>query len=199
MTTPTTNAQITRTLGVYVQPGIGTAYPELVAILRKLYADRVAQLPFVPSGWLADVLDLMGGNVVVLLQQSKPKGVPYAGLPAWIGGDAEAIDAWQQVALLVNSTYFNFAAGKVAEGRKVIATANANAAFWNALYKGAVFVRDAPGDAVAAIGKGTLGALGAFLGKTWWVLGLVVVGFLVWTLKGDIAKTVTRKVKAAVS
>lgn len=189
------NATLTGTLGVYVQPGIGEAYPELVKILRELYRTRVSRLPFVPNDWYVQVDRLMGSSTVVKLQQSKPYGVTYDGLPVWILSDKSAIDAWQKVAVLMNNAITAFVGGEVEKGKAIVASAQANAEFWNGLYEGAVWVRDAPGKAVDAVGRGAMSFAGSFLAKTWWIGALVIVGIFLYVNRGASASAVGKKMK----
>lgn len=189
------NATLTGNLGVYVQPGIGEAYPELVKILRELYRTRVSRLPFVPNDWYVQVDRLMGSNTVVKLQQSKPNGVVYDGLPVWIVSDKAAIDAWQKVAVLMNSAITAFIGGEIEKGKSIIASANANAEFWNTLYDGAVWVRDAPGKAVDAVGRGAMSFAGSFLAKTWWIGAVLLVGLFIYVNRGAAVAAAGKKLK----
>ena len=185
------SGKLTPTLGVYIQPEIGNAYPELVAILRDLYTKRVSKLPFVPLDWLAKVLEQMGTEgheVVIKLQQSLPHGQPYKGLPQWIVGDVQAMHAWQSMAEVIDDAVAAFAAQRVEAGKAIVAHAQANAQFWDSLYTSAKFVRDLPGNVVGAVGDGALSVVKAFLARTWYLVALAVVGLLVWLNRESIFK-----------
>ena len=189
----------TKKSGAYIQPGVGTAYPDLVDMVRDIYRKRVSKLPFVPVGWLSDMETAMAGSTLVLLQQPLPYGKPTTnGMPDWILSDQAAMKAWQGVAELNRDTYSQYAMGKVEEGRKVVARANANAAFWDTLYTTAVAIRDAPGNAVNAVGRGALDFLKSFLSKTWWILALAAAGWLVWNSRSAIGEAASKRFRKAI-
>jgi len=194
---PDQNATLSRQTGTFIQPGVGEAYPDLVALVRNLYRNRVAKLPFVPAGWLASVEAAMDGNNLVL-----PTPVGFASLaypiPDWLSTDTAALAAWRQVHDLVKDVQSRYIAGRIEEGRILIAASEANAAFWDGLYTAAVTIRDLPGDAVAAVGKGTMSFMGSFLGKTWWVLALVGIGLVVWYGRGTLGRAAARKLAGGV-
>lgn len=192
------SASLTAHYGVYIQPGLGSAYPDLVQQLRGLYTSRVAKLPFVPSDWLAAVLAQMGTDVVVKLQQSKPHGVNFQGLPAWIGQNQAAIDAWQQAAELIDSAVAAYANNQVEAGRAIIARANGNAAFWGGLYAADQAFLNLPGTIVGGIGDGILTALKAFVARTWYLLVIAAVVIFLWYNRSAVVAKVNAKVKGAV-
>lgn len=186
--------------GAYVQPGVGTAYPDLVDIIRDIYRKRVSKLPFVPVGWLSKVEAAMEGSTIVLLFDPMPGGKTQINpMPEWIMGDAAAAKAWQAAAQVVKDAYTQYAMGKVEEGRRIMARAQANAAFWDTLYTTAVAVRDAPGKAVDAVGRGALDFAKSFLGKTWWILALALGGWLLWANRDAVAAGASRRFRKAVA
>ena len=184
------SAQLTAQFGAYIQPGIGFAYPELVQLLLNLYRNRVSKLSFVPSDWLENIEAAMSNDVVVKLQQSLPNGQKFMGLPSWITADSRSMLAWQEVADLVDDAVAAFAAQRVEAGRSIIASADANAAFWNGLYKTAVVIRDLPGNAVGAVGDGVLSFLKSFFKRTWYFFALAVVCIIVWVYRGELFKAI---------
>ena len=189
---------LTAQYGVYIQPGIGTAYPELVDLLRTLYRNRVSKLAFLPSNWLSTVLAEMDQYGVVKLQQSMPHGVAIAGLPSWIDGDDKARAAWQAVAEIVDSAVNKYATQQVAAGRSILTLSNANAAFWNGLYTAAVAAGHLPGNIIGTLGDGVLSALKSFLARTWYIIAIVVVLAFLWYNRSAVLGAVNRKVKAKV-
>ena len=191
-------ADFTAMTGAYVQPGIGQAYPEFRESLKELYRTRVASLAFVPAGWLGQIVGAMGEDIV-LLQDSLPYGVPYRGaLPPWITSDPAAVKAWSEASKVILAAYRAYAAQRVAEGKRIVANAQANAAFWNGLYSAAVAIRDLPGNAVNAVGAGAVDALRSFIARVWWILALGLVGAFVWFNRGSIAKAANGKARKAV-
>lgn len=192
------SASLTAHYGVYIQPGLGTAYPDLVQQLRDLYTSRVAKLAFVPADWLPAVLGQMGDSVLVKLQQSAPHGVAYSGLPDWIGKDQAAIDAWQQAAEMIDSAVAAYANKQVEAGRAILARASANAAFWNGLYAADLALVNLPGTIVGGIGDGILSALKAFLARTWYLFVIAAVLAFLWFNRGAVAAKLNAKVKAKV-
>jgi hypothetical protein len=188
----TSNNALSSRLGVFVQAGVGQAYPDLVQIVRDIYRKRVAKLAFIPAYWLGDVLAAMEGGDLVLPTPTGFKSLAYP-IPDWLSKDQAALSAWRQVYDLVREAQSRYIAGRIEEGRYLMAQAEANAAFWDGLYTAAVAIRDAPGNAVDAIGKGTVSALGSFLGKSWWVLALVGIGLLAWYGRGTLGRMAVRK------
>lgn len=187
------NANLAARTGLYIQPGQGQAWPELAALVLKLYRIRVARLAFVPAGWLAEVEAAAAGSNLLVPVGTAFKTLVYP-IPSWITDDPQAKAAWQEVYAIVQAARLKYGAQKLAEGRLAIESAVANVAFWDGLYKVAVAVRDAPGNAVAAVAKGAASAAGSFLGSTWWVWLAAGAGALLWFGRGAIASAAVRRV-----
>lgn len=187
------NSALSSRLGLYYQPGQGEAWPELAAQVLDLYRSRVARLPFVPIGWIAQVEAAAAGSRLLI-----PTGPLFASLaypiPGWIASDQAAKEAWQQVNQLIRDAVSKYASKKTDEGRQIIAAAEANAAFWDTLYQAAVTIRDLPGTVVEAVGTGAVSAGWAFIKRAWWVLALIGIGLLVWYGRGTIARMAVRKI-----
>lgn len=191
------DADLARRLGVYVQPGIGEAYPELAAQVRRIMVEKVSKIPFLPAGWLDEVLAIIDTNpptLVKIYPVFKSDGVTTNELaPTFATYSPEAAKVWQELSEVTRLAQFNYAAGKVEEGRAVMDAAYARAAFWDTAYNVAVWIRDAPGNAVNAVATGTMSFAWSFIKRTWWVWALLAVGALVWFNRGALARAAGRK------
>jgi hypothetical protein len=194
---PSQDNDIPRRLGVYVQPGIGQAYPELAMSVRDIMVERVSKIPFLPAGWLDEVLRLIDTQPLTLVKvypALKADGVtPNDLAPSWVKESPERLKVWQELSEITRLAQFNYAQARVEEGRAIMAKANADAAFWDRAYNVAVFIRDAPGNAVSAVAGGALSFVGSFPTKTWWVWAIVGVLAFAWFARGSIAAKVARK------
>jgi len=114
-------------LGVYPLP-YATLWPELSSQLRALYNSRLSRVPWLPAGWLASVNALHGKNGQVMV---------IAPSRAAIAADASFLDTpakeqwWDELADRSSAAVVKYAAGKAAEGRREIALADADLAFWS--------------------------------------------------------------------
>ncbi len=106
--------------GTRLQPGIGQAYPELKRVMQVFFANRVAKLPWLPSNWL---------EAVKQIQADAPDDLVLIARKNW--GDS---DAWNAIAQDSEDIQAKYAAGQVQEGRDLLASIDAEAAFWNAAY-----------------------------------------------------------------
>jgi len=191
--------------GVMWIPGLAGAWPELRGNVDRIFAQRMAKLPWLPSDWLDMVRKLQAerpADLVTLAPSRRPKtdasgrvvdpnGPPAADVPLFLDG-ADKLDAWQRMYFDLNAARSAYAAARAAEGRAELDRLYANAAFWDASYKIAVFVRDAPANVVKGIGSGVVGFVGTFLPESLksyakWVtvliLLLVVGGIVAWYRK----------------
>lgn len=175
-------------VAAYPRDGLGSTWPELRDQLLKLYRERVGKLAFVPMTWIDQVAaEHAAGNVLVLVPPFLPNGTVRPNLPAWLASNPQALAAWKEAAEVSRLIVFHYAAGKVTEGRAEMARAQANAAFWDGLYRAAVFVADAPANAVSGVLGGVQrvvgGVAGAFLkSPIVWVALVAGGGFLAWRL-----------------
>lgn len=125
------------TTGMYVQPGIASAYPDLATQLLELYQDRAQHLPFLPADWYSRVsyaqhTDPTQG-VLLPMPTRGTLGFATSGLPAWLL-DPAAAQAWDAFRATIMQAYQQYAAGQADMGKSVLAAAYANTDFWNALY-----------------------------------------------------------------
>lgn len=155
--------ELSKSLGMYTQPGIGGAYPELTAMLRIMYRDRFAALPFVPEGWFNQVDAIHGHtgiqpdtlDILLPLPAYDAQGNVSASLPDWLTASDANLKAWDQARNALKDGYTKYISNQIDEGRALLNDLYAKADFWNALYTAAVNARDAiknaPFTAVKAI------------------------------------------------
>ena len=165
---------LSQSLGMYIQPGIATAYPELSSMLRIMYRDRFAKLPFVPADWFAHVDAIHGksssspnyADILLPVPAFDGSGKPSPSMPDWLQAP-EALKAWDDARKALKDGYTAFMNNEIEKGRALLNDLYAKADFWNSLYNAAIAIRDAPTNFVMA-GLKTL----------WPVL---LVGFLGWS------------------
>jgi hypothetical protein len=185
--------QLNARLGILVIPGRAMAYPDLVAALDRLYADRVAKLPWIPPTWLASVRELQRKYPADLMQTTP--GYDAIGrrsqmAPSWADTESK-LKVWQTIYDQVNAAIVAYAQKQSELGAQKLAGLYASAAFWDAAYTTVKFVADLPGNAAAAAGGWftdfILGDLKKNYGRT---IGLVLLaGVLVFFLfKPAVAK-----------
>lgn len=142
------SAALTKELGVFLQPGIGMAYPELKDQLIRLYRDKVSKLNFIPFGWLGAVMavqeahpnDLVRLSPVVLTNGTIiPESAPFT------IQTQETADAWDAIFKQVGPAIAAYAAKQQEAGKKQLDVLYANAAFWNRAYLLADGIVSAPG------------------------------------------------------
>lgn len=176
-----------RTYGVRFQPGLAVGYPELVGKMRALYTQRIAKLPWVPKSWLAGVEKLQASrpnDLVLIFPAVLPNGSTAADSPLFLD-TPDKLEAWKKIHEDTQKAVQAYARGQAEAGADELNDLYADAAFWDAATNVAIFVRDAPGRAIGAVGTGIFDAAGATLkgitGKsavTWIVLG--VIAYFVW-------------------
>lgn len=181
--------------GVMFIPGLAMGYPDLVPMVQKIFSDRIAKLPWVPSTWLEGVQKLQSDypeDLVTIAPSRRAKtdatgrwvgdnGPASAQAPLFLDDDAK-LDAWMSIYSDLNSARSKYAAAQAAAGRRELDALYAKAAFWDGAYRIAVFVRDAPGKAIGAVGAGIFDFAGSMFknitGKslvTWIILGILVI------------------------
>lgn len=120
--------------GVYTQ-AYGNAWPELTVILRNLYKNRLVKVPWLPSDWERVILEGVhgrNGNIAIIA----PSTANYNG-----GRGADFLDTpekkqwWDELAASTSKAVTSYASKKAEEGRKEIAAAEADIAFWNSAYQ----------------------------------------------------------------
>jgi len=196
------------TLGVWVQPGLGTAFPELKTLLASLYG-RVAALPFVPIGWAAQVAALQEANptsLVRLYPSIGAAGNVNAGIPSWIASERSRAEAWQAVVKAQDAVIFKYAQGKnqFLDPDSELNALLADSEFWNgwagsaliAINQAARAATEAPGNLVGWMGDGLLSFAGKFLGRTWYLFVIAGVVYVMWTGRGKIARKAASKAEA---
>lgn len=183
------------TVGMWISPGIGNAYPELISLLDTLYHDRVAKLPWVPMDWYAKVSAVQNADRTNLVRPLPALGAGSAllsNVPDWIK-DQPRREAWQAIVDRSNEIIGNYAKGQADLARPQLEKLYADAAFWNSpMMVAASNVQEAliaaPSAIGGAAGKLVSGLFGSFLKYGWWVLALGVIGYVVWANRGSMAK-----------
>ncbi len=163
MISQTQEAAARKAFGILIQPGLGVAWSgKLKTEMDRLFVTRVAGIPWLPPGWLANVRDIQSRYPDDLVRIAPSMGSihPNAESPAWILSDPARVAAWQVVALASSKVQSAFAAAKQDEGKAELQRLYNNAAFWDATYKLAVSVRDAAPNAVGWVGSNLWNGLG---------------------------------------
>lgn len=187
-----------KTLGVYIQPGIGTAYPELNKLLQAFFKSKVSTIPWLPAGWMDSQAGLQAsyaGDQVRIAPVFKGDGSISPLAPSWLD-TPEKRQFWQELFKRSNEIVTAYAAGEAAKGKVLLDKLYAEAAFWDRAYNVAVFVRDLPKTVVGAAGDFASGIVGEFLKKFWIPLLVVGVGFIVYTNRAGLAKAAGRRLGA---
>jgi len=170
------SAVATKTLGVWISPGLGQAWGGgLKAPLMDLYTSRVGGLPWLPPGWLVQVRELQARfpDDLVRVAPAYARLAINPDLPAWIGESKQRADVWQEIFAATNSAVGKFAAGKQAEGKPELDRLARNAVFWDRAYNIAVSVRDFVPNTVGFVGKSLWSGLGW---KLKLMIGIAAVG-----------------------
>lgn len=175
--------------------GLLNAWPDLRAQLSDLYTQRVAGLAFLPPTWLQAALDhLHAGDGAVWVPQPNPTNPPE-----WLqSSDAQSV--WRSMFGAIESAVNRYAADQAEAGAAELAALQANATFWDGLYRVAVAVRDAPKTVLTAAGSvaDSIGAgiLSSTTGKLAVVLVLAAVGAALYFLGPSLVKVARGKVEA---
>lgn len=182
ISTPSQEAAIRKAFGVWLSPGLGVAWEgKLKGEMSRLFVTRVAQLPWLPPGWLASVQDIQSRYPDDLVRIAPSMGSihPNPESPSWILADPDRLAAWQVIAKACDSAIVKFAAAKQDEGRAELQRLYDNAAFWDKAYNLAVAVRDAVPNAAGFIGSSLWNGLGW---KWKLAIGFAATAAVVWYL-----------------
>jgi hypothetical protein len=193
--TPAESDAAWKSWGVYLQPGIGEAYPELNTKLLNFFRDKVSEIPWLPAGWYDAVAGIQAnfpGSQVRIAPALLVSGGVNKLAPDWLDSD-EKRQYWQELNVQSNSIVQKYAAGKAEEGRAELDQLYANAAFWDRAYNIAVAIRDAPANAVKAAGEVVTGI--AWEGLKGFIIpaAIVAVVFILWTGRDSFAKAAVKK------
>ena len=181
-------------LGVEDQPGLGMGYPELKALLGRLFEDRVSKLPWVPSSWLGAVKDIQAKNPTDLIRIAPARNVAgqrQAGAPSF-ATSPEMEEVWMTIYKAQQDAIVSYAAQQVEIGRRKLDALTANAAFWNAAYNVADFAKNLPAQVVSKTFGGVSDFVGTFLPESikaysrivlWMIIALVAGGLVLWYRK----------------
>jgi hypothetical protein len=182
--------------GVWLQPGIGNAYPELKSQLSQLRQKLVGKLTWVPLAWASQVQAIQDANPTVLVKMTpskRPTGETLPGLPAWLAGNQARIDAWQEIVTAQDKAVVQYAANDAANGKPLLDALYARSDFYNSAPIRALSVAqealiNAPSAISNAAGTLVSDLFGGFLKKAGWVIALGVVGYLLFMNRGKVAK-----------
>lgn len=192
-----TQAEISKfryVLGVEPQMGLAMGYPDLVRILNRLFADRVAKLPWVPPTWLDAVSQLQAkvpSDLIKIAPALNALGKRQEGAPSFADTDAKTA-VWMEIYKAQQDAIVAYAKKQGEIGADIIRRLEADAAFWDGAYKLAVTVRDLPSNVVKAVGGGVSDFVGSFLPDslksyarlvTLAIALLIVGGVLMWYRK----------------
>lgn len=112
-------------IGMYTLP-YATAWPDLAPQLARIYTDKASGIPWLPAGWLNQVLAVNGanGNVLVPLPVAGANTVPFV-------QSADQKVWWNDFAAQVQAAVGQFAAQKQQDGQAALDALYANSDFWN--------------------------------------------------------------------
>jgi hypothetical protein len=187
-----------KTLGVYIQPGIGTAYPELNKLLQAFFKSKVATIPWLPAGWLDSQAGLQAaypGDQIRIAPAFKGDGSVSPLAPVWLD-TPEKRQLWQELFKRSNEIVTAYAAGEAAKGKVLLDKLYSEAAFWDRMYNIAVTVRDLPKTVVGAAGDFASGVVGEFLKKFWIVIAVGGIGFILYVNRNSLAKAAGKRLGA---
>jgi hypothetical protein len=123
------------TLGMYALP-YANVYPELVTQLAQLYIGQVAGVPWIPQGWLGEVLALHGRLGFILVPAPSGPGPGRTGAEPipWLM-NAQQRAWWDAFAAKANGVISAYAAKDAAKGAVLLKQLYDNASFWNSAYQ----------------------------------------------------------------
>lgn len=183
-------ADNSRKYGIYAQRGTATPFPELKKQLRELLLNKVAPLPWLPSGW-ADAVRSLDAQYPDAIIKATPAS--SADLPTWLDTDqkrkwwGELADTTARIAKLYILNQYN-------EAKAAREAAESNVEFWNSAYDFTKAINDVPVNIVNATGDVATGvALTAI--KKLWIPALLVAGvFILYTNRSLFAKAAGKKI-----
>ncbi len=167
-------------LGIMVSPGLGMAWNgDLKRQMSTLFTTRVANIPWLPPGWLAAVEDLQSRYPDDLVRIAPSMGSihPNPDMPDWILNSQDRMDVWMEIYRGSNDAIVSYAKGQQEAGRAQLDALYARAAFWDAAYNLAVNIRDAVPNAAGFIASSFWNGLGL---KWKLILGVAAAGAVVW-------------------
>lgn len=191
-TNPEPLSQTVQPFGVYVQPGIGNAYPELKKQELALIV-KAGTIPWLPQGWLDAVRDLDKSNPSALIKFAPSGTFKANGTPAFLNSP-ERVKVWDDLAASSSRAQMLYAQDQAAAGKAELEALYAKAAFWDSAYNIAVAIRDAPKTVLTA-GADLISDNITNLAKKL-LLPALIVGTvaLIWYNKEAIAKMVGGKI-----
>lgn len=181
-------------LGVMDQSGLAMGYPDLVRMLNRIFTDKVAKLPWVPTSWLGAVGEVQSKNPTDLIKVTPGfDALNRRGqlAPSFADTD-DKLKVWHTIYKAQQDAIVEYAAKQSEIGANRLRALEADAAFWDGAYKLAKIARDLPSNVVKAVGGGVSDFVGTFLPESlkayakWVLLAivlLVVGGVVLWYRK----------------
>lgn len=139
--------------------------------LLALYA-QLSRVPGVPASWMPQVQAEIQAGALVRPFQPAFGGNLRTDIPAWLTASPSLQSTWADVAKAAEKAVNLYANQRRIEGLEEVAALTRRAAFWDAAYRSAVAIRDAPKNAVAATLSGVQDVAG---GLAWTVLKSPIV------------------------
>lgn len=181
---PTAALDAQMRLGVWISPGLGMGYPALKATLDRLYAERVAHLPWVPGTWLDNVRSLQKDRPNDLVRPYPAlgtRGAFNADHGVFVDTQEKAL-VWNEIAAAADRAIAKYAQDQQAAGKAELDSLIASAEFWTAAYNIAVSIRDAAPNAVGGIASNLWQGLGIKWKLILLVGGLGAGAYFAWPL-----------------
>ena len=182
-------------LGLYLLPGVGSAWPELKKIEFELIEKTGKTLIWLPQGWLNAAQDLDRANPGALLKFNTTSGTgnivpPFLNTP-------EKIAVWNSLRQASDDAQKSYAANEAATGRAIINSKLAQAAFWDGAYNLAVTIRDVPKTVISAAGDFASDVTTTALKKFVVPVAIIAGVALLWYNRGAISSLVGKKIASA--
>lgn len=198
------------TLGMRPQPGLASGYPALAGKMDRIYADRVAKLPWVPPTWLEAVRAVQAKNPSDLIRPTpgfNALGSRGADAPSFADTE-DKLKVWHTIYAVHNDAINAYAKRMQDEGASKLAALHADAAFWDGAYKLAKFARDLPATIASGTANVFADTFAQFLPESirryakviLWALGILIIVWLIIVYRRKFAaafKGLAKKAKAA--
>lgn len=180
--------------GFIAQPGVGTAWPELRALMNRMTDEKVLALPWIPEGVRAQVRAFIAAWPSAVVRVGPiylANGNRNPRYPAFIASQAQK-DAWWDLGEWQRKAYVAYAGDRRDEGLRELRKLEAAAAFWDRMYTVTKAVADAPANIAGGIADATATVTGSLLKRLWPYLIVAGVVALVWLNRGTLLRKVAK-------